>query len=206
MKGRFSPATWSKWAGRLLVATAAVGCLILLYSLVFREGTLPVAPEWWPWPTDGEIEEANADRYDPPNEDAVLALSVESIGLYGVPVVDSGSDEDLDQGVIHLPETPMPWEEREQKNVYLAGHRVGNRDTTGRMVFFNLDKLESGDEITLKDSSGESYEYEVSEIFVVKPSADWVIDPVRNRDMLTLQTCTYHTFFANRIVVRADRV
>jgi hypothetical protein len=56
------------------------------------------------------------------------------------------------------------------------------------------------------DSSGETYEYAVSEIFVVKPSADWVIDPVRDRDMVTLQTCTYNTLFSNRIVVRADRV
>jgi hypothetical protein len=47
---------------------------------------------------------------------------------------------------------------------------------------------------------------EVSEIFVDKPSADWVIDPVRDRDMVTLQTCTYNTLFSNRIVVRADRV
>jgi sortase A len=132
--------------------------------------------------------------------------TVEDIGIHDVPIVETNSDEDLDQGVIHLPETPMPWEEREQKNVYLAGHRVGNLDTTGRMVFFNLDKLKSGDEITLEDSSGETYEYKVSEIFVVKPSADWVIDPVRDRDMVTLQTCTYNTFFSNRIVVRADRV
>jgi sortase A len=74
------------------------------------------------------------------------------------------------------------------------------------MVFFNLDKLKAGDEVMLEDSSGETYEYEVSEIFVVNPNADWVIDPVRDRDMVTLQTCTYNTLFSNRIDIRADRV
>jgi LPXTG-site transpeptidase (sortase) family protein len=67
-----------------------------------------------------------------------------------------------------------------------------------------MDKLRAGDEVTLEDRSGETYDYRVSETFVVKPDAEWVIDPVR--DMVTLQTCTYNTLFSNRIVVRADRV
>jgi sortase (surface protein transpeptidase) len=64
----------------------------------------------------------------------------------------------------------------------LAGYRVGCLDTTGRMVFFNIDQLETGDVITLKDSLGGTYTHEVSEIFVVDPDADWAIDPVRGRD------------------------
>jgi sortase A len=187
------------------VVFTLAGEVFTVSVLVRGVEALPVSGEWWwPSPTEEEIEAANGDRYY--SGDTPITLTLKDIGLYDVPIVESNSDKDLDQGVIHLPETPMPWEEREQKNVYLAGHRVGNLDTTGRMVFFNLDKLESGDEITLEDSSGETYEYEVSEIFVVKPSADWVIDPVRNRDMVTLQTCTYNTLFSNRIVVRADRV
>ncbi len=205
MKGRFSRAKWLKWAELLVVGAGAVALLVIFYSFVFRDGTLPVAPQGWPWPTDDEIEEANGNRYYPPNEDAVLTLDVESIGLFDVPVVDSGSDEDLDEGVIHLPETPMPWEEREQKNVYLAGHRVGRPDTTGRMVFFELDKLQEGDSVVVEDRSGNPYEYEVSEVFVVEPDAEWAVDPVRGRDMVTLQTCTYPDG-ENRIIVRADKV
>jgi sortase A len=99
----------------------------------------------------------------------------------------------------------MPWEERDQKNVYLAGHRLGRAETTGRMVFFYLDKLEVGDSVVVEDLSGNPYEYEVSEVFVVEPDAEWAIDPVRGRDMVTLQTCTYPDG-KNRIIVRADRV
>ena len=132
-------------------------------------------------------------------------MTVQKIGLYDVPVINSESREALDRGVIHVPETPMPWEEREQKNVYLAGHRTGYPGTGSRMVFYNLDKLSRGDSVVLKDSSGTSYEYQVSEMFVVKPDADWAVDPVRSRDMVTLQTCTYPDF-KNRLIVRADRV
>jgi hypothetical protein len=71
----------------LVLLTAIAGCLMLLYFFVFREGVLPVIPEWWPGPTDGEIDEANANRYYPPNEDEVLTLNVESIGLTSIPAV-----------------------------------------------------------------------------------------------------------------------
>ena len=57
----------------------------------------------------------------------------------------------------------------------------------------------------LRDSLGNPYEYRVSEVFVVRPDADWAVDPVRGRDMLTLQTCTLPDL-RNRIIVRADRV
>ena len=106
--------------------------------------------------------------------------------------------------MIHLPQTPMPWEEREQKNVYLAGHRLSFPNTGSRLVFYNLDKLSRGDTVILKDSSGTPYEYRVSEVFVVEPDADWVVDPVRGRDMVTLQTCTFPDLL-NRLIVRADR-
>ena len=56
----------------------------------------------------------------------------------------------------------------------------------------------------MKDRSGTEYEYQVSESFVVEPDADWVVDPVRGRDMVTLQTCTFPNF-ENRLIVRADR-
>ncbi len=166
---------------------------------------LTAGSEDWPLPSEDEVSSAEAPRYYPPRNDAELSLTVESVGLYDVPVIDSISQQALDNGVIHVPQTPMPWEEREQKNVYLAGHRLGFPGTGSRLVFYNLDKLSAGDSITLKDSQGSPYEYQVSEVFVVDPNADWAVDPVRGRDMVTLQTCTFPNF-ENRIIIRADRV
>ena len=51
----------------------------------------------------------------PPNEDAVLTLNVESVGLHDVPVVDSGSDEDLDEGVFTCRRRRLWDDERDQK-------------------------------------------------------------------------------------------
>ena len=166
---------------------------------------LPIAPQDWPEPSGDEVAAAEGPRYYPQRQDGVLTLTVESIGLYDVPVINDNTQQALDNGVIHIPQTPMPWEEREQKNVYLAGHRLGWEETGSRLVFYNLDKLKKGDSILLEDSLGEPYEYRVSEVFVVEPGADWVVDPVQGRDMLTLQTFTFPDLL-NRIIVRADRV
>jgi sortase A len=167
--------------------------------------TLPVAPANWPKPSENEVAATEAPRYYPQRQDGVMTLTVEALGLYDVPVINTNSQEALDNGVIHFPQTPMPWEERAQKNVYLAGHRLGFPGTGSRLVFYNLDKLSNGDSIVLKDSLGTSYEYRVSESFVVEPNADWVVQPVRNRDMVTLQTCTFPDL-VNRLIARADRV
>ncbi len=71
--------------------------------------------------------------------------------------------------MIHFLQTPMPWDERDQKNIYLAGYRLGWPGTGSRLVVYDLDKLEEGDAVVLEDSVGEPYEYRVSEVFVVEP-------------------------------------
>ena len=166
---------------------------------------LPVPDEGWPGPSAEEVAAASSPRHYPWQEDAVFTLTIEALEIYDAPVLDSTSQEALNSGVVHIPETPMPWEGGQQKNVYLAGHRIGYPGTASRVLFYHLDRLSSGDAIVLEDRSGNAYRYRVSEMFVVEPDAGWVLDPVRNRDMVTLQTCTYPTF-ENRLIVRADRV
>jgi sortase A len=167
--------------------------------------TLPVAPENWPQPSVAEVAATEAPRYYTPPRDSALSLTVSAIGLYDVPVINSTDPAALDRGVVHFTQTPMPWEQRPQKNVYLAGHRLGWPGTGSRLVFYNLNRLTKGDSIVLRDGAGDTYEYRVSEVFVVTPDADWAMDPVRGRDMVTLQTCTIPDL-KNRIIVRGDRV
>jgi sortase A len=148
-----------------------------------QEKPLPAAEDTgWPKPTQEELESYNA------------------------PVFDSHSRWALANGVAHVPETSLPWSPTPQRNVYLAGHRMGFRGTWSRMIFYNLDKLREGDKVVLKDRQGRSYEYRVSETFLADPADSWVMGQVRGRDMLTLQTCTPYPTFQKRLIVRADRV
>src|SRR5215203_1821628 len=160
----------------------------------------------WTRPTPQEIEAANGPRhYDlPPG--AIMSLTIPSIGIYGAPVFDSVSPMALAKGIAHLPDTSLPWSPTSQRNVYLAGHRMGFRGTWSRMLFYNLDKVGKGDKVVLKDRSGRAYEYRVSETFLAEPTDAWVTGQVRGKDMLTLQTCTPIPTFEKRLIVRADRV
>jgi sortase A len=167
--------------------------------------TLPVAPQNWPQPSGKEVAATQAPRYYTPPRDSALSLTVSAIGLYDVPVINSTDPAALDRGVVHFTQTPMPWDQRPQKNVYLAGHRLGWPGTGSRLIFYNLNKLQKGNWVVLKDGAGDTYDYQVSEVFVVTPDADWAMQPVRGRDMLTLQTCTFPDL-KNRLIVRADRV
>ena len=165
-----------------------------------------VGESGWSRPTPQEVEAANGPRhYDMP-PGAIMGLTIDSIGIYGAPVFDSAGERALANGVAHLPDTSLPWSPTPQRNVYLAGHRMGYRGTWSRMIFYNLDKLREGDNITLEDRTGRTYEYRVSDTFLVGPTDQWVTGQVRGRDMLTLQTCTPIPTFEKRLIVRAKRL
>jgi sortase A len=160
----------------------------------------------WSEPTQGELKSANGERHYELLPGAIMGLTIDAIGIYDVPVFDSKSQWALANGVAHHPQTSLPWSPTAQRNVYLAGHRMGFRGTWSRMVFYNLHKLDTGDEVLLKDRAGNSYRYRVSEVLITDPTDVWVMGQVRGRDMLTLQTCTPYPTFQKRLIVRADRV
>ena len=167
--------------------------------------TLPVSNSGnWQLPTTEELSQVDEPRYFDPNPAATMTLTIEALGLYEVPIFDEYNEEALGRGVIHIPDTAYPWDDSEQKNVFLAGHRTGVPGTSGRLLLFELDELRSGDSIVLKDGAGRSYEYSVTDLFRVEPQDVWVADTLVGRDLLTLQTCTYPTF-EDRLIVRADR-
>jgi sortase A len=172
-----------------------------------QEQPLPAAEDTgWAAPTQQELQSAEGERHYELLPGAVMGLTIHSIGVYNAPVFDTDSQWALANGVAHVPETSLPWSQSAQRNVYLAGHRMGYRGTWSRMIFYNLDKLKEGDKVVLEDRTGRPYEYRVSETFLADPADSWVMGQVRGRDMVTLQTCTPIPTFEKRLIVRADRV
>jgi sortase A len=171
-----------------------------------EQQTLPAGDSGWPRPTDEELEAANNPRHYGLPAGAIMALTMESIGIHNAPVFDADGRQALTNGVAHVPETSLPWSPTPERNVYLAAHRMGYRGTWSRMIFYNLDELGTGDEVLLKDRDGTAYRYRVSDVFVADPADTWVMGRVRGRDMVTLQTCTPIPAFEKRLIVRADRI
>jgi sortase A len=171
-----------------------------------QRSMLPAAEEEWQEPTQREIEAASRPRHYSLPPGAIVGLTVPALEIYNVPVFDSDAPLALAEGVGHVPETSLPWSSTPERNVYIAGHRMGYRGTWSRMVFYHLNRLGEGDEVILEDRGGHRYNYRVSEVFLAGPAESWVMGRLRGRDMVTLQTCTPILTFEKRLIVRADRV
>ena len=136
-------------------------------------------------------------------EDKTLYLTVPKLGLEDVAVFDSIEEEKLKESTIHVPATGFPWQDG--ANVYIAGHRLGYPDTDSFYVFYDLDKLAEGDEISLKDSANGEYVYKVTGQKVVSPDNVEVMNAVEGESIVTLQTCTLPDY-AERIIVQGELV
>jgi sortase A len=136
---------------------------------------------------------------------AIMTLTVPELGIKNAPVANSTSKSALDRGVVHLPDTSLPWSDTPERNVYLAGHRLGWAGTGSYRIFLRLNELTGGEKIILHGPN-KTYTYKVTENFIVGPRANWVTGRVRDRDLVTLQTCTPIPTFQDRLIVRAERI
>jgi sortase A len=138
-------------------------------------------------------------------EDTTLKLTVPKMANIkddNVPYTTGDDEQALhDNAGIHLEGTGHPWEE--EANVYIAGHRLGFPNTDSFLAFWDLDKLENGDEVILTDANGKKYTYEVFKEFVVAPTDLYVTEPVEGKNIVTLQTCTLPDY-ADRLIVQAE--
>lgn len=136
-------------------------------------------------------------------EDKTLSIDIPRIGVEGVPVYDTASEEKLRDGTVHIPASGYPWQEG--ANVFIAGHRIGYEGTPSYYVFFRLDELGEGDEIRLTDAAGDRYLYRVTKTTVVGPDSVGVMNAVEGRSLVTLQTCTLPDY-DERLIVQGELV
>ena len=138
-------------------------------------------------------------------EDETLRITVPKMARIQDDTIPTTAGDDeaalKENAAIHLEGTGFPWEE--EANVYVAGHRLGYPNTNSFLAFWDLDALEDGDEITVKDANDREYVYEVTEEFDVAPTDLYVLDPVEGKNILTLQTCTLPDY-SRRLIVQAE--
>ena len=148
----------------------------------------PRQPEAKAEPAKPRGDEAQAEA----PEDETLRLTIPKMARIqddAIPTT-TGDDEAAlkEHAAIHLEGTGFPWEP--EANVYVAGHRLGYPNTDSFLAFWDLDALEAGDEVTVEDADGEEYVYEVFNEFDVAPTDLFVLDPLPDKNILTLQSCT----------------
>jgi sortase A len=158
-------------------------------------------------------------RITPP-EDKSLRLTVPKMAHLKYDEIPTGLSTDKalfhDYAGVHIKNTGWPWEK--VANVYIAGHRLGFPNTSSWLAFWDLNKLERGDEIYITDSEGRKYTYEVYRKFlggsprgpdgkhpceVETPSNLTELKPVEGKNIVTLQTCTLPDY-TNRLLLRGE--
>ena len=136
-------------------------------------------------------------------EDKTLSIDIPKIGVEGVPVFDTVSEEKLRDGTVHIPASGYPWQKG--ANVFIAGHRIGFEGTPSYYVFYRLDELVEGDEIRLTNSVGREFLYRVTKRTVVGPNDVGVMNAVEGKSLITLQTCTLPDY-EDRVIVQGELV
>jgi sortase A len=123
----------------------------------------------------------------------IPAIEVDAIVLEGV-----GHDV-LAKGPGHIPETVLPGH---AGNSVISGHR-----TTYGAPFWNLDRLQPGDEIIVTTVEGMS-KYRVTSTYVVFPNDTSVTAPLKPGEKSRLRLTTCHPRFSasRRLVVEAELV
>jgi len=137
--------------------------------------------------------------------DTRLLLSIPRLGIENVTVGDSPDQSYLDrEGIMHLSGTGFPYERG--SNTYIVGHAADYDASRVPNVFRNLKSLQQGDEITLRDTLGRTYEYRAYRYYIVNPTDVWITEPVPGKEIISLQTCYPAPSFSKRLIIRAERV
>jgi sortase A len=125
---------------------------------------------------------------------AMGKIEIPDIDMSGV-IVAGVRTEDLQKGVGHYPDTPLPGQ---QGNAAIAGHR-----TTYGAPFYRVDELEVGDEIKITTLQG-AFVYRVTGQSIVAPSEYSVVADQPDKVMLTLTSCHPRYSAKQRIIVTAE--
>lgn len=126
-------------------------------------------------------------------------LQIPAIDLQ-LPIYHGVTEEVLQKGVGHLPESSLPTG-GENTHCVLSAH-AGLND---QKLFTDLELLELGDRFTLY-ILGEQLTYEVDSIQTVLPDQLQSLSIQPGEDLVTLMTCTPYGINTHRLLVRGHRV
>jgi sortase A len=128
----------------------------------------------------------------PPEGQVEGLIRIPRIGL-SMAFVEGVSRDDLKKGPGHYPDTPPPGT---LGNAAIAGHR-----TTYLHPFYDVDKMQPGDDIIIQTIDNKTFTYEMTQQLIVKPTDTWVVDNTPDAQ-LTLTSCNPRYSAEERIVIK----
>lgn len=126
-------------------------------------------------------------------------ISIPEISVQ-LPIYHGTDEEVLEKGCGHMEGSSLPIGGASTHAVICAHTGLGTAE-----LFTNLDQLEPGDQFGIS-IFGLELTYEVDEIKVVLPDEMDELTIVRDKDFVTLVTCTPYGINSHRLLVRGKRV
>ena len=125
-------------------------------------------------------------------------IEIDKIDLK-LPIYHGTSPAVLQEGIGHLEWTSLPIGG-------IGNHSVltGHRGLPTAKLFTNLDKLVIGDVITVKILNRTLY-YEVKDTVIIEPSELNRLRPDKEKDLVTLVTCTPYGVNSHRLLINCER-
>lgn len=144
----------------------------------------------------------------PDNYEEVLNLNGDGVmGYVEIPQIDvdlpiyhGTSEEVLEKGAGHLDVTALPIG-GEGNHAVISAHR----GLPSAKLFTRLDEMEIGDIFYIHVLT-ETHAYEVDQINVILPEELSLLKPEKDKDLVTLLTCTPYSVNTHRLLVRGHRV
>ena len=134
------------------------------------------------------------------NDDGMMGyIKIPKIGVE-IPIYHGTSNKALQKGVGHFDNSSLPVGGRGSHAV-LSGHR----GLATSRLFTDLDQLET-DDMFYVYVSNKTLAYKIDQIKVVKPSEIDFLKIEKDKDYITLVTCTPYAINTHRLLVRGTRV
>lgn len=117
-----------------------------------------------------------------------------------IPIKHGVSEKTLNSSAGHLEGTSLPIGDKNHNSVITA-----HRGLPSAKLFTDLDKMEYGDTFIINILS-KKYIYEVIDIKVIDPDEVDAIDIKKEKDLVTLLTCTPYGINSHRLLVIGERI
>jgi len=142
-----------------------------------------------------------------------LSLSIDSLGIKNIPVSTNivSYDENvynavLKNGLAHFKGTPICGD---GGNCFIYGHSAvetyfQRHKNNPETIFTRLEDIEIGDTIEIT-RDGKILKYKVHKIKIIEPTDFSVLEPVGDKETVTLMTCTPIGIGTQRLIVIGDR-
>ena len=150
------------------------------------------------------IIDSQSEKVGPEPKIIIPKINVDIPVVYGTPVSEKDIQTSLENGVVHMSNTPKPGE---LGNSVIVGHSSNNIFNSGKykFAFVLLRKLEVGDVFYI-NREGTRYGYRVYETKVVPPEDVSVLGPNERTSTATLITCDPPGTSINRLIVVGEQI